>query len=71
MGHILDAGIVTGALGAWCRMGMTTRVRVGSHLEINLMWEGAQFSHGGKFDAAFSHKCWENDFDRAFVQGPF
>ena len=36
MGHILDAGIVTGALGAWCRLGMKTCVTVGSNLEIKL-----------------------------------
>ena len=36
MGHILDEGIVTGALGVWCRLGMKTRVTVGSHLEIKL-----------------------------------
>ena len=38
MGHILDAvhTYLTGALGAWCRLGMKTRVTVGSHLEIKL-----------------------------------
>ena len=36
VGHILDAGAVTGALGEWCRLGMKTRVTVGSHLEIKL-----------------------------------
>ena len=36
VGHILDAGVVTGALGEWCRLGMKTRVTVGSHLEIKL-----------------------------------
>ena len=36
VGHILDAGEVTGALGEWCRLGMKTRVTVGSHLEIKL-----------------------------------
>ena len=36
VGHILDAGVVTGALREWCRMGMKTRVTVGSHLEIKL-----------------------------------
>ena len=36
VGHILDAGVVTGALGEWCRLGMKARVTVGSHLEIKL-----------------------------------
>ena len=36
VGHILNAGVVTGALGAWCRLGMKTRVTVGSNLEIKL-----------------------------------
>ena len=36
VGHILDTGVVTGALREWCRMGMKTRVTVGSYLEIKL-----------------------------------
>ena len=36
VGHILDGGIVTGALKPWCRLGMKTRVTAGSHLEIKL-----------------------------------
>ena len=36
MGRTLEAGVVTGALGVWCRLGMKTRVTVGSNLEIKL-----------------------------------
>ena len=36
MGHILDAEVVTSALGEWCRLGMKTRVTFASHLEIKL-----------------------------------